>query len=87
MGRGIGGVGQFEGEAVAFADEEVGAGEGDVVGGVGAVVVDVVVGWGCEEGLAWGARERVGKWRAGEHGLFEFLAAFLELLHWGLVRK
>ena len=42
---GGGGVAHLEGEAVVFVDEEVGAGEGDVVGEGGAVLVDVVAVW------------------------------------------
>ncbi len=41
-GGGIGGMAHLEGEAVVFVDEEVAAGEGDVVGELGAVLVDVV---------------------------------------------
>lgn len=42
---GVGGVAHLEGEAVVFVDEEVGAGEGDVVVEVCEVLVDVVAVW------------------------------------------
>lgn len=41
-GGGGGGMAHLEGEAVVFVDEEVGAGEGDVVGEGCAVLVDMV---------------------------------------------
>lgn len=45
-GGGGGGVAHLEGEALVFVDEEVGAGEGEVVGEVCVILVDVVAVWG-----------------------------------------
>lgn len=44
-GVGVGGMAHLEGEAVVFVDEEVRAGEGDVVVEVCDVLVDVVAVW------------------------------------------
>ncbi len=84
-GGGVGGMAHLEGEAVVFVDEEVAAGEGDVVGELGAVLVDVVAVFRRGEKISIGLGG--GLWLAGmqhtgEHILFEFVAPFLELLHW-----
>lgn len=85
IGGGGGRMAHLEGEAVVFVNEEVRTGECDVIGEFRDVLVDMVAVW-AEEWLVLmgerGRRGKAGRWHTGKHVLFEFLASFLELLHW-----